>query len=120
MAQSRRHRCREVGGGVRYEDWGLPLGGYWGYCKAAAARIRAIAYAAAVRPDQAMVTEHDTELEDWPPAAVDPVRQSIGNLLVAIIESTAEGSPERARAMNEALHAHERIKDAMRDRPTIN
>jgi hypothetical protein len=64
--------------------------------------------------------KHDTELEDWPPAEVDPIRQLIGNLLVTIIENTAEGSPERARAMNEALQAHERIKDAMRDRQTLN
>jgi hypothetical protein len=68
-----------------------------------------------------MTVERDTELEleDWPPAEVDPIRQSIGNLLVAIIENTAAGSPERSRAMGEALWAHERIRDAMCVRPRL-
>jgi hypothetical protein len=61
----------------------------------------------------------DDEFEHWPPTGADSVRESIGNLLVAIIESTAEGSPERARAMNEALAAHDRIRDAMRVRPRL-
>jgi hypothetical protein len=69
--------------------------------------------------EETAMTERDEGFEAWP-AKVDPIRNAIGQLLVTIIESTAEGSPERARAMNEALHAHERIKDAMRDRPTIN
>jgi hypothetical protein len=67
-----------------------------------------------------MTVEHDTELEDWPPAGADPVREAIGQLLVAIIENTAEGSPERARAMSEALEAYGRIKAAMADRQTLN
>jgi hypothetical protein len=60
-----------------------------------------------------------TEIEDWP-ATGDPVREAIGQLLVAIIEATAEGSPERARAMNEALESYGRIKAAMRVRPRLN
>jgi hypothetical protein len=48
------------------------------------------------------------------------VREAIGQLLVTIIESTTQGSPERARAMGEALHAHERIRDALRVRPRLN
>jgi hypothetical protein len=63
--------------------------------------------------------KHDTELEDWPPTVADPVREAIGQLLVTIIENTVAGSPERARAMNEALQAHERIKDAMRVQPRL-
>jgi hypothetical protein len=66
-----------------------------------------------------MVTERDVEFEEWP-AAGDPIRDAIGQLLVTIIENTVEGSPERARAMGEALGAHERIRDAMRVRRTIN
>ena len=65
------------------------------------------------------MTPVETDFEDWP-AKADPTRAAIGNLLVVIMESTAEGSPERARAMNEALQAHERIKLAMRVRPRLN
>jgi hypothetical protein len=56
----------------------------------------------------AMVVERDADFEPWP-AAPDPVREAIGRLLVAIIEGTAPGSRERAKAMTEALQAHERI-----------
>jgi hypothetical protein len=68
-----------------------------------------------------MTAEHNDEgFEPWPGEVVgDPVREVIGQLLVTIIESTAEGSPERARAMNEALQAHERIKLAMRVQPRL-
>jgi hypothetical protein len=62
----------------------------------------------------------DDEFEHWPPTVADSVREAIGNLLVTIIESTAEGSPERAKAMNEALQAHERIRDALRPKPRLN
>ena len=64
--------------------------------------------------------ERDVEFEDWPPAEVDPIRNAIGNLLVTIIESTTEGSPERVKAMSEALRAHERIRTAMADRRMMN
>jgi hypothetical protein len=47
-----------------------------------------------------MVTERDETDTEWPGEVGDPVREAIGQLLVAIIEATAEGSPERARAMN--------------------
>jgi hypothetical protein len=66
-----------------------------------------------------MVIEHDSELELWPGEIGDPVREAIGNLLVTIIENTVAGSPERAKAMSEALGAHERIRAAMRDRQTL-
>ena len=65
------------------------------------------------------MTPVETDFEDCP-AKADPTRAAIGNLLVVIMESTAEGSPERARAMNEALQAHERIKLAMRVQPRLN
>jgi hypothetical protein len=67
-----------------------------------------------------MVTELDDVFEPWPAEVGDPVREAIGQLLVTIIESTTQGSPERARAMGEALHAHERIRDALRVRPRLN
>jgi hypothetical protein len=66
-----------------------------------------------------MTIERDVEFEHWPPTVADPVREAIGNLLVAIIENTAEGSPGRARAMTEALEAYGRIKAAMADRPRL-
>jgi hypothetical protein len=66
-----------------------------------------------------MTAPEQADFEDWP-AEADPIRVAVGNLLVAIIENTAEGSPERARAMNEALQAHERIKLAMCVRPRLN
>jgi hypothetical protein len=61
----------------------------------------------------------DTEFEPWP-AAVDPIREAVGALFVAIMENTVEGSPERRRAMSEALEAHRRIIDAMRVRPQLH
>jgi hypothetical protein len=67
-----------------------------------------------------MTVERDTEFEHCPPTVADPVREAIGQLLVVIIESTAEGSPERSKAMTEALGAHDRIRDAMRVRPRLN
>jgi hypothetical protein len=62
----------------------------------------------------------DSEFEPWPAAAVDPIRVAIGNLFVAIMENTAEESPERKRAMSEALEAYERIKAALAPKPTLN
>jgi hypothetical protein len=67
-----------------------------------------------------MTTKRDEELEPWPGEVGDPVREAIGNLLVTIIENTPAGSPERAKAMSEALAAHERIRAAMRVRPRLN
>jgi hypothetical protein len=66
-----------------------------------------------------MTAAHDDTETEWP-AAVDPIREAIGALFVAIMENTAEESPERKRAMSEALEAHRRIVDAMRDRHTLN
>jgi hypothetical protein len=62
----------------------------------------------------------DSGFQEWPGEIGDPVRAAFANLLVAIIENTAEGSSERARAMGEALQAHERIKLAMRVQPRLN
>jgi hypothetical protein len=65
-----------------------------------------------------MAIERDETDTEWP--ASDPIREAIGVLFVAIIEGTAEGSRERTKAMSEALEAHRRINDAMRDRHTLN
>jgi hypothetical protein len=50
----------------------------------------------------------------------DPIRRAIGALLEALIEATAPGSRERARAMSEALEVHARILSAMAGRRTLN
>jgi hypothetical protein len=65
------------------------------------------------------VERDDSDFEPWL-AAVDPICDAISTLLVAILEGTTEGSPARRRAMSEALEAHRRINDAMRDRRTLN
>jgi hypothetical protein len=67
-----------------------------------------------------MTAPEQTDFEDWPSEAGDPVRAAFANLLVTIIENTVKGSSERARAMGEALQAHERIKLAMRVQPRLN
>ena len=64
-----------------------------------------------------MVERDDEELS--PAAVADPVTLAIGNLLTAIIESTAPDSPERARAMTEALEVAARIKSAL-SKPRLN
>ena len=66
-----------------------------------------------------MVERDDSEFEAWP-AAPDPIRVAVGNLLAEIIRHTADGSRQRARAMTAALEAHERIADALRDQRTLN
>jgi hypothetical protein len=66
-----------------------------------------------------MTAPEQADFEDWL-AAADPIRVAVGNLLVAIIENTAEGSRERQAAMTEALGAHERIRAAMRVRSRLN
>jgi hypothetical protein len=65
-----------------------------------------------------MTTIDEAETE-WPAEVGDPVREAVGQLLVAIIENTVAG-PERARAMGEALQAHERIKQALAPLPRLN
>jgi hypothetical protein len=63
-----------------------------------------------------MVTEH-TELDDWP--EVDALRMAALPLIQHIFAVTADGSPKRAAAMNEVFAAIERIKQALRPRPTM-
>jgi hypothetical protein len=66
-----------------------------------------------------MVIEPDDTDTEWP-AAVDPIREAVGNLLIVIMQATADGSPARKRAMSEALEAHQKIMAAMADRRVIN
>jgi hypothetical protein len=39
------------------------------------------------------IKRDNIEFESWPPTGADPVREAIGNLLVAIIESTGGITP---------------------------
>jgi hypothetical protein len=50
------------------------------------------------------------------PTEVDPITGALSQLIVAVIEATATGSPERARAMTEVLAAAERVKAALHPR----
>jgi hypothetical protein len=66
-----------------------------------------------------MVTELHDEHDELP-REPDPIRAAIANLLAVVIEATAPGSRERARAMSEALEVHARILSAMAGRRTLN
>jgi hypothetical protein len=52
------------------------------------------------------------EVEQVPEAA-DAITPAIGSLIVAVMEATETGSPERARAMTEVLAAADRIRAAL-------
>jgi len=53
-----------------------------------------------------MMTERD-EADELPEAA-DAITSAISSLIVAVMEATETGSPERAAAMNEVLAAADR------------
>jgi hypothetical protein len=63
-------------------------------------------------------TETETET-DWP-ASTCAIRDAITSLLFEIIDGTATGSRERAKAMSAVLQAHERIRAALAPKPTLN
>jgi hypothetical protein len=65
------------------------------------------------------MTERDEEFETWP-AAGDPIRAALLPMIEHIFAVTADGSPERAAAMNVALEAVERIRAALRPRARLN
>jgi hypothetical protein len=53
-------------------------------------------------------------------AEIDPIRAALSPMIEHIFTVTADGSPERAAAMNVALEAVERIRDALRPRARLN
>jgi hypothetical protein len=63
--------------------------------------------------------ECDQDELDWP-ASADPIHTALLPLIEVIFEATAEGSPERARAMSELLAAATRIRDALVRRSRMN
>jgi hypothetical protein len=67
-----------------------------------------------------MVTERDTELEDWPPAEVDRINISLCPLIATVFDLTAPGSAERKAAMNEVLESAERVRRAIMPLPKLH
>jgi hypothetical protein len=64
--------------------------------------------------------EHNSDFEEWPSAEADPIRTAALPLIEHIFAATADGSPERSKAMDVALAAIERIRGALAPKPTIN
>jgi hypothetical protein len=54
------------------------------------------------------------------PAAPDPIRTALLPMIEHIFAVTADGSPERAAAMNVALEAVKRIRAALAPRARLN
>jgi hypothetical protein len=66
-----------------------------------------------------MTIERDETDTEWP-AEADPINAAICPLIEVVMEMTAPGSPERARAMGEVLAAGERVKRALVPLPRPN
>jgi hypothetical protein len=66
-----------------------------------------------------MVTEHDSEIQEWPGDA-DPIATAACPLISAVFELTEHRSRERAAALTEILTAVDRIRAALRPRPSLN
>jgi hypothetical protein len=65
-----------------------------------------------------LAIERDEEFTEWP-AAPDPIRTAACPLIVCVLELTADGSKERARAVGEVLEVVERIRAALAPQPTL-
>jgi len=65
-----------------------------------------------------VMIERDEEFETRP--RPDPVREAACPLIECVLELTADGSKERARAVSEVLEVVERIRAALAPKPTIN
>jgi hypothetical protein len=66
-----------------------------------------------------MVAERDEADTGWP-AEADPIRGSILPLIEAIFATTHDGSVQRAAAMGELMLAVDRIRAAMRSKPSFH
>jgi hypothetical protein len=60
-----------------------------------------------------VVTAVERDEVDERPTEVDAITSALSQLIVAVIEATVTGSPERARAMTEVLEVGERIRAAL-------
>jgi hypothetical protein len=67
-----------------------------------------------------MVTERDTELEDWPPAEADRISIAVCPLITAVFDLTAPDSPERKAAVTELLQSVERLRRAIMPLPKLH
>ena len=61
----------------------------------------------------------EDSLERGAPEA-DPIRAAACPLIECVLDLTADGSKERARAVGEVLEVVERIRAALAPRPTVN
>jgi hypothetical protein len=67
-----------------------------------------------------MTIERDEEFESWPGETVDPIRTAACPLIECVLDLTADGSKERARAVGEVLEVVERIRAALAPRRRLN
>jgi hypothetical protein len=65
------------------------------------------------------VERADEGFDDWP-AAADPINAALLPVIEHIFAVAADGSPERAAAMNEVLQIAERIRAALAPKPRLN
>ena len=65
-----------------------------------------------------MIERDEDSLEREAPEA-DPIRVASCPLIVCVLELTADGSKERARAVSEVLELVERIRAALAPQPTL-
>jgi hypothetical protein len=65
-----------------------------------------------------VIERNEDELERESPEA-DPVRAAACPLIECVLSLTADGSPERARAVSEVLEVVERIRAAVAPKPTL-
>ena len=63
--------------------------------------------------------DEETGFEPWP-GEVDPIHTAAWPLIECLLERTADGSKERARAVSEVLEVIERIRAELAPKPAIN
>jgi hypothetical protein len=67
-----------------------------------------------------MTVEHIDASDDAVIDLADSLNMAATDLLVCVLELTAEGSPERKRALIELMSSLDRIKAALRPIPRLN
>jgi hypothetical protein len=66
-----------------------------------------------------LVIERDEDSLERESPEADPIRTAAWPLIECVLELTADGSKERARAVSEVLELVERIRAALAPRPTL-
>jgi hypothetical protein len=64
-----------------------------------------------------MTAERADEFEPWP--APDPLNTALLPVIEFVFATAADGSPERAAALNEVLAVAERIRAALAPKPRL-